>query len=106
VDWLRRNGRRAGEEELDGDTLAEPDGAGDPGRALLGKQRAERVRAALDRLAEPQRAVVHLHRFEGLGFAEIGKILGITEGAAKLRAFRAYAQLRTLLSDLVAEEPS
>jgi DNA-directed RNA polymerase specialized sigma24 family protein len=50
--------------------------------------------------------VVHLHRYEGLGFAEIGKVLGITEGAAKLRAFRAYEQLRTLLSDLVAEEPS
>ncbi len=106
VDWLRRNGRRGDEEELDGDALAAPDGAGDPAEAMLGKQRAERVRAALDRLAEPQRVVVHLHRFEGLGFAEIGKILGITEGAAKLRAFRAYAQLRTLLSDLVAEEPS
>jgi RNA polymerase sigma-70 factor (ECF subfamily) len=73
---------------------------------VLGKQRAERVRLALDRLPGPQRVVVHLHRFEGLGFAEIGKVLGITEGAAKLRAFRAYEQLRTLLSDLVAEDPS
>jgi len=103
VDWLRRHGRRGAEEELDGETLAAPDGAGDPGQALLGKQRAERVREALDRLPEPQRLVVHLHRFEGLGFAEIGKVLGITEGAAKIRAFRAYAQLRSLLSDLVAE---
>src|SRR5512147_29588 len=106
VDWLRRNGRRGAEEELDGETLAAPDGAGDPAEAVLGKQRAERVREALDRLAEPQRVVVHLHRFEGLGFGEICKILGISEGAAKLRAFRAYAQLRTLLSDLVAEEAS
>lgn len=106
VDWLRRNGRRGQEEELDGDALADPEAPGDPGEAVLGKQRAERVRAALDRLPEPQRVVVHLHRFEGLGFAEIGAILGITEGAAKLRAFRAYAQLRTLLSDLVAEEPT
>ena len=71
---------------------------------MLGKQRAERVRAALDRLAEPQRVVVHLHRFEGLGFAEIGRVLGISEGAAKLRAFRAYDALRKQLADLGEEE--
>lgn len=104
IDWLRRNGRRGEEAELDGDALGDPAPAADPGEVLAGKQRAERVRAALDRLAEPQRVVVHLHRFEGLGFAEIGAILGISEGAAKLRAFRAYAQLRTLLGDLVTEE--
>jgi len=106
VDWLRRNGRRGDEEELDGDILEDPDHTGQPGELALEKERAERVRRALDRLPEPQRAVVHLHRFEGLGFAEIGNALGITEGAAKLRAFRAYAQLRTLLADLVSEEPS
>jgi RNA polymerase sigma factor (sigma-70 family) len=106
VDWLRRNGRRGDEEELDADALEDPDPAGQPGSLALEKERAERVRQALERLPEPQRAVVHLHRFEGLGFAEIGKALGISEGAAKLRAFRAYAQLRTLLADLVSEEPT
>jgi len=106
VDWLRRNGRRGEEEELDGESLEDPNPAGRPGELALEKERAERVRRALERLPEPQRAVVHLHRFEGLGFAEIGKALGISEGAAKLRAFRAYAQLRNLLSDLVAEESS
>jgi RNA polymerase sigma-70 factor (ECF subfamily) len=48
--------------------------------------------------------VLQLHRFEGLGFAEIGRALGISEGAAKLRAFRAYGELRALLADLVSEE--
>ncbi|HVO17639.1 MAG TPA: RNA polymerase sigma factor [Anaeromyxobacter sp.] len=106
VDWLRRHGRRGEEEELDGEALPDPEGRGDPGEALAGKQRAERVRLAMDRLPVAQRAVVHLHRFEGLGFAEIGQALGITEGAAKLRAFRAYAQLREQLADLVTEEQS
>lgn len=104
VDWLRRNGRRSEEEELDAESEAGPQAKGDPGQAVLEQERAERVREAMERLPEPQRVVIHLHRFEGMGFAEIGQVLGITEGAAKLRAFRAYAQLRTLLADLVAED--
>jgi len=60
-----------------------------------------RVHAALDRLPESQRVVVHLHRFEGLTFGEIAKILGTSEGAVKLRAFRAYADLRDQLGDLL-----
>jgi RNA polymerase sigma-70 factor (ECF subfamily) len=45
--------------------------------------------------------VVHLHRFEGLTFGEIAAILGSTEGAVKLRAFRAYGELRAELEDLL-----
>ncbi len=102
VDWLRRQGRT--EREIDEDGVAEPEPRSDPAGAVLAQERAERVRAALESLSEPQRLVVHLHRFEGLSFGEIGKVLGISEGAAKLRAFRGYAQLRSLLADLVSEE--
>lgn len=102
VDWLRRQGRP--EQELDGEGVADPDPRSDPGDAFLVEERAERVHAALERLSEPQRAVVQLHRFEGMTFAEVGRVLGISEGAAKLRAFRAYAQLRASLADLVTEE--
>jgi RNA polymerase sigma-70 factor (ECF subfamily) len=104
IDWLRRQGRT--EEEGDDDALADPDERGYPADAVLAHERAERVRAALESLPEPQRVVVHLHRFEELGFAEIGRVLGISEGAAKLRAFRAYGQLRIALADLVTEDPS
>lgn len=102
IDWFRGQGRP--ERELDGEGVVDPDPRDDPGDAFLVEERAERVHAALERLSEPQRAVVHLHRFEGLTFAEVGRVLGISEGAAKLRAFRAYAQLRELLADLVTEE--
>jgi RNA polymerase sigma-70 factor (ECF subfamily) len=104
VDWLRRQGRL--ESELEEDALADPEERHDPAEALLAGERTERVHAALDSLPEPQRVVIHLHRFEGLGFAEIGKVLGISEGAAKVRAFRGYGRLRSLLSDLVTEAPS
>jgi RNA polymerase sigma factor (sigma-70 family) len=59
------------------------------------------VRAALDALPESQRAVIHLHRYEGMTFAEIGQVLGTTAGAAKLRAFRGYERLRRQLKGLL-----
>lgn len=102
VDWLRRQGQA--EREIDEDGTADASPRGDPAGAVLAHERAERVRAALDSLSEAQRLVVHLHRFEGMSFAEIGKVLGISEGAAKLRAFRGYAELRALLADLLSEE--
>ena len=101
VDWLRKQGRT--EREIEGDEPDPPDARDGPVEGVLAQERAERVRAALDRLSEPQRVVVQLHGFEGLSFAETGSVLGISEGAAKLRAFRAYAQLRELLADLVEE---
>jgi len=68
-------------------------------RAELGK----RVREALDLLPESQRAVIRLHRYEGLTFDEIGKVLHSTEGAVKLRAFRAYERLRKHLAPVMRE---
>jgi RNA polymerase sigma-70 factor (ECF subfamily) len=61
---------------------------------------ADAVRRAVDALPESQRVVIHLNRFEGMTFAEIARVLGTTEGAVKLRAFRAYAALREALSAL------
>ncbi len=103
TDWLRRNGREA--EEVDDEVRANLEAPGDPATAVLARERSERVRAALESLSGPQRVVVHLHRFEELSFVEIGKVLGISESAAKLRAFRAYGELRRLLADLVTEDP-
>jgi len=59
------------------------------------------VRAALDALPESQRAVIHLHRYEGMTFAEIARALGTTAGAAKLRAFRGYETLRRQLKGIL-----
>lgn len=59
------------------------------------------VRAALEALPESQRAVIHLHRYEGMTFAEIARVLGTTPGAVKLRAFRGYETLRQQLRGLL-----
>jgi RNA polymerase sigma-70 factor (ECF subfamily) len=106
-DALRRDGRPAEEDEelaaAEGEAARER-AAPDAEVALFRKTRAERVRDAIDRLPEAQRSIVHLHRFEGLSFAEIAAALGTTEGAVKLRAFRAYGRLRTALADLLRED--
>lgn len=65
------------------------------------RDRAARVREAIDRLPESQRIVVQLNRFEGLTFAQIAEILGTTALAVRARAFRAYETLRVELADLV-----
>ena len=46
----------------------------------------------------------HLHRYERMTFAEIAAALGTTEGAVKLRAFRAYQRLRVLLAPLAGKD--
>jgi RNA polymerase sigma-70 factor (ECF subfamily) len=67
-------------------------------------ERAALVQAVLEDLPESQRTVIHLHRFERMTFAEIARVLGTTEGAVKLRAFRAYRRLRVLLTPLLARD--
>ncbi|NNB90370.1 RNA polymerase sigma factor [Corallococcus exiguus] len=61
------------------------------------------VQRALAQLPEGQRLPILMHRFEGMGFAEIAETLGLTESAVKVRAHRGYARLRELLAPLQQE---
>src|SRR5215831_5648289 len=83
IDELRRRLRLA--EDADEEALARADEqlsrtAEPPSTSDV----ADQVRAALDSLPESQRTVIHLHRYEGLTFAEIAEALGTTQGAIKL----------------------
>lgn len=106
LDELRRRYRLpegAGEDELaraDEERAAERRD-GDPAETA---DRAAVIRAALERLPESQRVAVYLHHYEGMTFGEVAEVLGSTEGAVKLRAFRAYERLRNELGPLLAEE--
>ncbi|MGH3117207.1 MAG: RNA polymerase sigma factor, partial [Gaiellales bacterium] len=53
-------------------------------------------------LPEGYRAVVVMKDVYGLSLAEAGRQLGISEGAAKVRLFRARQRLRSLLGANVA----
>jgi RNA polymerase sigma-70 factor, ECF subfamily len=58
-----------------------------------------RVRAALARLPEEQRAAIILKEFQGLSYEEIGRVLGCNEAAARARTYRARNTLREHLRD-------
>lgn len=56
--------------------------------------------AALNALPAQQREAVVLHKVQGWSFEEIATALGITSGAARIRAHRGYDKLRELLAKL------
>ena len=70
---------------------------------LSGEQRLRQARAvaevyaALDRIKPAKRVALLLHVVEGLGFAEIGAIVGASEETAKKRAQAAQREVRAAL---------
>jgi RNA polymerase sigma-70 factor (ECF subfamily) len=61
------------------------------------RQSAELVERTLAQMSVTNREAFVLIRFEGQSIAEAAQILGASEGAVKLRAFRAYEMLRAAL---------
>jgi RNA polymerase sigma factor (sigma-70 family) len=59
-----------------------------------GPEVAAALKAGLAALPRPQREVVVLRLVEGRSFAEIAELIGITEGACKMRFRRGLASVR------------
>ncbi|HLT29506.1 MAG TPA: RNA polymerase sigma factor [Myxococcaceae bacterium] len=98
-DWSRRQGRS---ETLTDDGALPVTPVNGAAQAMdHGLSRA--VQTALAQLPEGQRLPILMHRFEGLGFAEIAEVMGLSETAVKVRAHRGYVRLRELLSGLKEE---
>ncbi len=66
---------------------------------LLRAEAAEELRTALAGLPERLRTVLILKEYGGLNYKEIGKVMGISEGNVKVRAFRAREQLLAILGE-------
>jgi DNA-directed RNA polymerase specialized sigma24 family protein len=58
------------------------------------------VQAAVRSLPEEQREVILLAKYQGLSYAEVAATLGISEAAAKQRAYRALQSLKSKLKTL------
>ena len=66
------------------------------------RQSAALVERTLAKMSDTNREAFVLIRFEGQSVAAAAQILGASEGAVKLRAFRAYEMLRAALSSAEA----
>jgi RNA polymerase sigma-70 factor (ECF subfamily) len=69
-------------------------------QSLVEAVRVREVRSAIQALPEKQRAAVLMHKYEGLGYAQISKVLECSESATKSLLFRAYETLRVRLVHL------
>jgi RNA polymerase sigma-70 factor (ECF subfamily) len=65
-----------------------------PSAGLRRKEQKAVVRAALDRLKDRDREVLVLRFLEELPSKEVAEVLGITEGAVRVRMMRALQRLR------------
>jgi RNA polymerase sigma-70 factor (ECF subfamily) len=68
-------------------------------QGVLDEEARSVVQAALDGLPYKLRVVLVLKEYGQMSYREIGKLLGITEGNVKVRAFRAREQLAQSLRD-------
>lgn len=77
----------------------ERDQSGAADESLLKKESADELRRGLDDLPEKLKAVLVLKEYAGLNYKEIGRVLGISEGNVKVRAFRAREALLEKLGE-------
>ena len=100
----RRRARVAklAERQAAGDDV--PSAPRDPESAAMGREASERVRQALDALAPRLRVPLVLYDIEGLGYAEVARVMDLAEGTVKSRIHRARRALREELRDVLREE--
>jgi RNA polymerase sigma-70 factor, ECF subfamily len=70
-------------------------------QGLLREERMKAIRGHVMALPERQRAAVLMHKYQGMDYREIGKVLKLSESATKSLLFRAYQTLRNQLKDFV-----
>src|SRR4051812_12368720 len=68
---------------------------------ILREERLAAIRKHVMALSERQRMAVLMHKYQGLDYREIGKVLKLSESATKSLLFRAYETLREKLKDFV-----
>lgn len=91
----RARGQVAGPLEFDLDL---PDNAPDPAVCVELADLAARTAAALGKLPADARKIVVLRDLQGLSTKQTAAVLGISEGAVKVRLHRAHMRLRELVA--------
>lgn len=76
------------------------DAAPSPLARVVGDERRQLVERGLGTLPDDAREAIVLSRVDGLSHREVGRILGCSEAAARVRVFRAVQQLRRAVERL------
>jgi len=63
------------------------------------KDENKRLKRAMAKLGEKERQIIVLHYFEELSGAEIAKVVGIREGALRVRTHRIIKKLKDLMEE-------
>jgi RNA polymerase sigma-70 factor (ECF subfamily) len=79
------------------ETACAPDCGRSPEELLLAAEESCRMFAALDSLPVNQRVAVILKKFDGLSYAEIGRVMGCSVSAVESLLIRAKTTLRKKL---------
>ncbi len=101
IDHYRKHKKHNEQEELDEERVV----GSDPEFAEMDERtrRKNILEMALNRLDEDKKEVVILSRYEGLKYAEIAEIQGVTESAIKVRFFRAMKDLKEIVNSINEE---
>jgi len=102
LDHLRRRRWRQRHEQPGSEHCDQtPDGSGAlPDRTYADREFRQHLEAALAALPEDQRTVFHLSEIEGLPYADIAAVLGVSAGTVASRKHHAVRKLRTALRRL------
>lgn len=95
VDWLRREKRHAGAEDIE--AADRPDDSPSPQEQVEQRERRDAIRASLLTLPPDYREILLLRYMQELSYEEIAAALHLPEGTVKSRISRAKAQLRASL---------
>ena len=104
VNWYRDRGRRPPVEEIDAALLV-PDATPGPEASLERNERIAELRGALGALAADRQRLITLKYGGGRSNAEIGRIMGRTEGAVKALHHRTLRELQQALDGAAARAP-
>ncbi|MEO1513936.1 MAG: sigma-70 family RNA polymerase sigma factor [Bacteroidota bacterium] len=73
---------------------------GNVSESIEKREQLEALEKALHLLTDDQREVLLLTRYQKLKYEEVGRLLGCSEGAVKVKVYRAIRQLRTIFFKL------
>jgi RNA polymerase sigma-70 factor (ECF subfamily) len=103
ISHARSGKTKAARSSVDVDRTELPDSLGSSVEdESMARQSAQRVSRVLESLTPARREAFVLLRYEGMSVAEAAQIVGISEGALKIRAFHAYEALRAALREMEA----